>query len=154
MSRRWKGTIVKVTNPRFEEGSTKHLEYKEKQKRYYYDTIDIQRNRARERAAKKRKINQQYVVNYLHGKNCADCGVSDTRILAFDHMEGHEKHANISDLVSRGSSLQKLIDEIPKCRILCHNCHMIRTFEQMGGTYHSKVKPCTEEEFQKMIEGM
>lgn len=152
MSRRWKGIVTKVTNSRFIEGSPEHMKYKDKQKKYYYETIDAQRGKARERAAKKRRINQQYIVNYMQGKSCVDCGTTDIRVLAFDHMNDHQKYANISDLVSRGAPLQKLIDEVPKCRILCHNCHMIRTFEQIGGTYHSKVKPCTEREFQKMIE--
>ncbi len=154
MSRRWKGPVIKVTNPRFEDGTPEHEEYKEKQKMYYYATADVQRSKARDRAHKKRSLNQQYVVNYLRDKSCSKCGISDKRVLAFDHRDDEHKYANISDLVSRGSPLEKLIKEIEKCDIVCHNCHMIRTFEQIGGTYHSKIKPCTEAEFKKMIEEM
>lgn len=147
MSRRWKGEVVKVSNPRFEPGSPEHELYKAQQKRYYTNTADEQRARARARVARKRERNQQWVVNYLHGKSCESCGVTDTRVLAFDHLNGVNKFANIADLVSRGLALQKLKDEVAKCRILCHNCHMLHTFEQMGGTYHTKLQPCSEEEF-------
>jgi hypothetical protein len=154
MSRRWKGPVIKVSNPRFEPGSPEHEKYKEKQRNYYYATADEQRNRARERAHQKRRINQQYVVNYLVSKSCEHCGVSDTRVLSFDHRHDENKFANIADLVSRGAPLNRLIEEIKKCDVLCHNCHMIKTFEHIGGTYHTRVKPCSEEEFQKMIEGL
>ncbi len=149
MSRRWKGEVIKVSNPRFEHGSAEHELYKEQQKRYYADTADEQRARARNRVARKRERNQQWVVNFLHGKVCEHCGLSDTRVLAFDHLDGFEKFANIADLVSRGLALQKLKDEVTKCRVLCHNCHMLHTFEQMGGTYHTKIKPCTDAEFEE-----
>lgn len=147
MSRRWKGPVTVVTNPRFEQGSPEHEEYKEKQRKYYYDTVDVQRSRAKERMRRKRERNQQWVVNQVAGKACECCGTSDTRVLAFDHIDGSEKHGNIADMVSRGAPLNKLIEETMKCRLLCHNCHMLRTFEHMGGTYHSRVHPCTAEEF-------
>jgi len=153
MTRRWKGDVIKVSNPRFEEGSPEHTLYKERQKQYYQNTADIQRSRARERVARKRERNQQWVVNFLHGKVCECCGISDTRVLAFDHLEREDKFSNIADLVSRGLALQKLIDEVAKCRILCHNCHMLHTFSQIGGTYHSKLKPCSEDEFNERYAG-
>jgi len=139
--------VVKVTNAKFVPGSPEHEEYKEKQLKYYYDTVDIQRSRARERMRLKRQRNQQWMVNMMVDKSCESCGTKDTRVLACDHIDGHQKHANIADLVSRGASLDKLIEEVKKCRILCHNCHMLRTFEGVGGTYHSRMRPCTEEEF-------
>lgn len=147
MSRRWKGPVLLVTNPRFEPGSPEHEQYKEKQRKYYYDTADEQRSRARKRVQRKRERNQQWIINRIAGESCSDCGQSDTRVLAFDHVGEELKFANISDLVSRGAPLQKLIEEVKKCRLLCHNCHMLKTFEHMGGTYHSKLRPCSEQEF-------
>lgn len=137
--------MVTVTNPRFIAGSKEHEEYKLRQLKYYRDTADIQRSRARLRVAKKRERNQQWVVNFLNGKSCSSCGVSDSRVLAFDHIS--DKFANVSDLVTRGAALHKIIAEAAKCRILCHNCHMLHTFNQAGGTYHDKLKPCSEEDF-------
>jgi len=147
MGRRWKGPVIKVTNPRFEPGSPEHELYKERQRNYYYGSVDVQRSRARDRMRRKRERNQQWLVNKMVGAKCQDCGFDDTRVLAFDHLDDFEKHANIADMVSRGVSLDKLIEEVKKCRILCHNCHMLRTFARMGGTYHNKISPCSDEEF-------
>ena len=145
-SRRWKGDVTTASNPRFTPGSVEHEQYKEKQKWYYKNTADAQRERARARVAKKRERNQQWVTNRMAGESCSKCGVSDPRVLAFDHISD-DKMANVSDLVSRGAALEKLIVEVAKCRVLCHNCHMLHTFDRMGGTYHDRLKPCTEEEF-------
>lgn len=145
--RRWNGDVIKVENPRFKPGSPEHIEYKEKQKKYYYDTADLQRERARNRMQRRRERNQQWIVNYVAGRACARCGEADTRVLAFDHLDECDKYANIADLVSRGACFDKLVAEVGKCRILCHNCHMLHTFEQVGGTYHSRLTPCSEEEF-------
>lgn len=144
--RRWKGEVTMVTNSRLIPGSPKHEEYKRRQKDYYYSSVESQRKSARLRMARKRQRNQQYVVNYLEGKSC-ECGVSNPRHLAFDHREGEDKFANIADLVSRGAALQKLMDEIPKCDVRCHNCHMDLTIKRMGGSYHDKLKPIPWEEF-------
>ena len=153
MSRRWSGEVIKVSNPRFVEGSREHDDYKTRQKGYYYATADEQRKRARERVSRNRERNQQWIINFLNYKMSVKCGVSDSRVLAFDHVDGHDKFANVSDLVSRGAALQKLKDEVKKCRVLCHNCHMLHTFEQMGGSYHIKMQPCSDEEFNIKYKG-
>lgn len=147
MSRRWKGEVTLVANPRFVEGSPEHEKYKEKQKKYYRDTIDVQRERAKNRIALKRERNQQWMVNFLQGKSCSECGEDNPRVLAFDHLDKYNKYANVSDLVCGGAKLNKIVTEVMKCRILCHNCHMLNTFKQTRGTYHDKLSPCSEEEF-------
>lgn len=145
--RRWYGEVIKVTNSRFEQGSPEHELYKQKQKNYYYASVNKQREAARARVARKRERNQQYIVNYLVDRKC-ECGVANPRLLAFDHRNGSHKFANIADLVSRGAALQKLIDEIPKCDIRCHNCHMLLTIQRLGGSYHDKLVPITDKEFE------
>ena len=148
MARRWKGEVIKVTNPRFIEGSPEHEQYKLRQKYYYWTTGDIQREKARERMQRKRERNQQYIVNKLAGKYCEHCGIEDIRVLAFDHLPGLEKHANVADLVSRGATIEKIQDEIDKCRVLCHNCHMIHTVSaHEKGWYKDNLKPMSDEEF-------
>jgi hypothetical protein len=147
MSRRWKGPVAIVSNPRFTPGSPEHDLYKDKQRKYYYDNADVQRGKAAERMRRRRERNQQWVLNYMSGKSCEMCGVSDSRVLTFDHRDDTDKYANVSNMVTRGLPWGKLVEEVAKCRILCHNCHMIRTFEHMGGTYHSRMTPCTDVEF-------
>lgn len=148
MSRRWKGEVIKVTNPRFIEGSPEHEEYKIRQKYYYQENVDKQRQAARDRMKVRRERNQQYLINQLFGKKCEECGIDDIRVLAYDHLLQYQKFANIADLVSRGAQIQKIEEEIKKCRILCHNCHMIHTISvHATGWYKDKLSPISEEEF-------
>jgi hypothetical protein len=47
--------------------------------------------------------------------------------LEFDHLDGSNKSWNISDLLGRASSLDRVQREIDKCEVVCANCHRIRT---------------------------
>ena len=58
-----------------------------------------------------------------------DCGISDPRILEFDHVYG-EKEWNISELVRGGASEDELVREMAKCQIRCCNCHRLRHCEE------------------------
>lgn len=84
----------------------------------------------------KRKL---YVLNHLKENPCMDCGNDDIKVLEFDHRDREEKIANISRLVGN-SNFQTLKDEIPKCDVVCRNCHIIRerTREKDLGVVHYK----------------
>ena len=65
---------------------------------------------------------------------CVDCGNTDIRVLEFDHVRG-EKIWSVSEMVTRGSGMDVLLAEIAKCEVRCRNCHVIKTFHRMGGTW-------------------
>ena len=144
MSRRWKGPVPERTNKKFETDSPEHIKYKDKQKANYQATASMQRERANANVARKRERNQQWVVDFMVGKKCSKCPVVDPRLLSFNHLDRNTKHANVADLVSRGARLELIIEEVSKCEIVCHNCHMLITLEQLGGSYHDKLKPTRE----------
>jgi hypothetical protein len=57
---------------------------------------------------------------------CADCGyATDPDALEFDHVRG-AKIGTVNYLVSSGS-LERLLDEIDKCEVVCANCHRLRS---------------------------
>jgi len=66
---------------------------------------------------------RRFIYEYLTGRACADCGESDITVLTFDHVRG-EKKMNIADMVSQGSSLKAISQELEKTDIVCFNCHM------------------------------
>ena len=74
---------------------------------------------------KQRKI----FYEYMSTKRCMSCGISDIRVLEFDHRS--DKKFNISDKVG-SMNFEKLVEEIEKCDILCANCHRIKTSKQLG----------------------
>jgi hypothetical protein len=71
------------------------------------------------------------MATYLREHPCVDCGEPDLVVLQFDHVMG-EKVANISLLVRRLVSWQKIMDEIAKCEVRCANCHARKTAASHG----------------------
>lgn len=62
---------------------------------------------------------------------CADCGIVYPHyVMDFDHLDGAEKLHNVSNLMA--SSLEKLIEEIQKCDLVCANCHRARTWNRQN----------------------
>lgn len=94
------------------------------QKELYHKSAD-RRKRIRECDNKRRAKLSQQINEYKTKKGCADCGITDARVLDFDHLR--DKKFNIS--YGRGYfSWEKLLIEIEKCEVVCANCHRIRTF--------------------------
>lgn len=93
------------------------------------DKTPESKNRHKEWKAKKLKENRALYVEYMKDKSCVDCGYSDWRALEFDHVTG-EKSFGIAELMNRGVSWTRVLDEIAKCVIRCSNCHQIVTAER------------------------
>lgn len=68
------------------------------------------------------------VVDDLKSKPCTDCGRSFPAVcMDFDHRDPSSKVLAVSHMVSLGYSLQRILDEIDKCDLVCANCHRVRT---------------------------
>ena len=115
-------------------------------KEYYRKNRDKLRAEANGNTARRRKRYHFLFVNFIVGRSC-ECGIDDVRVLTFDHTDPSNKSYNVSDIVSNGLKLEHLIDEVQKCRILCHNCHMLNTFRQIGGSFHDRIAPISKKEF-------
>lgn len=84
------------------------------------------------RAKNHKKVNQEYVWEYLLSHPCVDCGETNPVVLEFDHKDDSDKKREISLMLSNGNSLDTIIKEIEKCEVRCANCHRRRTAEQFG----------------------
>jgi hypothetical protein len=73
-----------------------------------------------------RKRIRAFLVAYLVGHPCVDCGESDPVVLEFDHVRG-TKVAAISSFVRNMASMNRILAEIAKCDVRCANCHRRRT---------------------------
>src|SRR5688572_15187542 len=80
-----------------------------------------------ERTKLKRLEIRKFILSFLQKSSCMDCGLSDWRVLEFDHRDRKTKKINIED--STKYSLKVAKEEIAKCDIVCANCHNIRTIE-------------------------
>jgi len=73
--------------------------------------------------------------NYLLDKSCEYCGESDMLKLQFDHKSQYEKVDNITNLLK--GSLNALREEVKKCRVLCANCHQVKSVKASGSAFHT-----------------
>ncbi len=110
-----------------------------------------------------RNFRRKCVDEYKLSNGCEICGYDKHACsLCFDHLPEHEKDQICKNGYSKGNHcggmqmlyakkhpVEKLINEIQKCRILCMNCHMEQTYNK-----HQRVnfdKKMTIEELEKKL---
>lgn len=79
-----------------------------------------------------RKRAHSYLGPYLLNHPCVDCGETDIMVLEFDHRDRKMKDGDISRIIQKGSTLDRLVKEIEKCDIRCANCHRRKTQLENG----------------------
>jgi hypothetical protein len=72
--------------------------------------------------SKVRKLKREYVIRDKED-GCSICGEKRHYCLDYHHVDRSTKDKAVSKLLVEGSGLQKLIEEIEKCILLCANCH-------------------------------
>ena len=95
-------------------------------KKFYNKNPKAYYQKNRKHHTKKRYFIQRF--KKIHGK-CVDCGITDWRVLEFDHIKGDKKF-NIGEYQRFGMELLK--EEIRKCEVRCANCHRIKTMERLN----------------------
>ena len=109
---------------------------KVRSKRYYKDNHDKHRKAVAKRNKNTIEENRKWLAEYFLENPCVDCGISDILVLEFDHLM--DKREGVGRMIAGGWSLITIKAEIAKCEVRCRNCHQIKTFERMGGTWHDK----------------
>lgn len=99
---------------------------------YYSNRTDRQKERKLQLVNIRKEKIKGYIVEYLSAHPCELCGYDNIRALDFDHIDPKDKKLNICDMVRHGYAIEMIKKEIEKCRVLCANCHRIRTSEQFG----------------------
>jgi hypothetical protein len=68
------------------------------------------------------KRNLQMVNLIKVDSGCLVCGYNNVAsAIEFHHV--HEKYRNITDMVQGANKIERILDEMSKCLILCANCH-------------------------------
>lgn len=76
-----------------------------------------------ERVKKWRSSTKDRMVEAMGGK-CQCCGYSKTnKALAFHHVDPTKKDMGFGDTRANPKSWNKIVEELRKCILVCHNCH-------------------------------
>ena len=76
-----------------------------------------------ERVKKWRETTKQRMVESMGGE-CQCCGYNNcAKALAFHHIDPTQKDIGFGDTRANPKSWAKLIEELKKCILVCHNCH-------------------------------
>ena len=100
-------------------------------KNWYIENSDYQKENASKHRIAYRQALREFVLEYLLTHPCMSCGETDPAVLEFHHVRG-EKLNDVSVLIGRGSSLERLKEEIEKCDVYCANCHRRLTAQERG----------------------
>lgn len=96
---------------------------------YYHANHDRQLTLALIRR-KRSYYEKREVINKLKAVPCADCGRTyPYYVMDFDHKHGKDKLGDVASIVSW--SLNRILNEIDKCEVVCSNCHRIRTYSRI-----------------------
>ena len=64
-----------------------------------------------------------WFANYKSKLKCTKCDENASECLDFHHKESNKKDFTIANAVRDGWGIEKLVQEIEKCVVLCANCH-------------------------------
>ncbi len=80
---------------------------------------------------KKRYLKRRRWLNkYKEQRGCDICSYSEHGVaLDFDHIDPKTKKFKVSQRLAN-ATLKSLFKEIRKCRLLCANCHRIKTLKE------------------------
>ena len=108
-----------------------------KAKKAQHQRAWYERHRARHvgnvsaRNAALREVNRSRLLDYLRAHPCVDGGEGDPVVLEFDHVQG-DKVLEVTRLLWRSYSWEKIETEIGKCEVRCANGHRQKTARQFG----------------------
>ena len=95
-----------------------------------WQTENPERHRENVRASKSRRRDaiRNFLRDYKTAAGCTDCGYNEhPAALEFDHLPEFEKSFNLSTAPFEGIAMERVLEEIAKCEVVCANCHAIRT---------------------------
>lgn len=74
------------------------------------------------------KRNIRWLYELLESSACVDCGVTDFRVLEFDHVG--PKRGAVMSMAWNGFGRATLEAEVAQCEVRCSNCHCRKTAER------------------------
>lgn len=87
--------------------------------------------KARAKARKRHMLEQ---VRAMKTERCEACRKKFHPVcMDFDHRDPQEKKGSVATMIRQGLAFSTILAEIAKCRLICANCHRVRTMKQLLG---------------------
>ena len=108
---------------------------RQKSREYYHNNIDerreYDRNRKQEKSVYRKKRYYETLSESMEklGGKCVKCGATER--LEFDHIDPKNKSFCITSRLLMGDR-EKFQEELDKCQLLCYNCHLEKTKQQLS----------------------
>lgn len=84
------------------------------------------KNRHKARVVARREELRLWFKELKSKLKCEECGQNHPAILTFHHLDPNGKELNIAQAVNSYTwGKERILKEIKKCQVLCHNCHAI-----------------------------
>lgn len=90
---------------------------------YGHDWYEENKEDRKSQIKNRRKDLALWFIEYKKTLKCYKCPESDWRCIDFNHRDPKKKFMNVSEMVKRGYSKERIMEEIKKCDPLCANCH-------------------------------
>ena len=82
-------------------------------------------------AQRKRRLKIYQVIQAKKMNPCVDCRMTYPHwVMDFDHLDPSLKEFSLGRFDTKTRNLEKVLAEIDKCDLVCHNCHRDRTFKR------------------------
>ena len=95
---------------------------------------------------------QRVLSRHKQMKGCKDCGITDWRVLDYDHRNPAQKEFTIGKRIS-SKGLRTLAREIRKCDVRCSNCHRIKSYENNDrNSWRNRNEEITSDDSRSFIE--
>lgn len=112
-------------------------EQKIKTSLYMREYYNINRDKITTYKNERYNYRKHIIFEFLEGKQCGRCGDNNTKHLVFHHIDPTIKEGTISSKLT--GSIEKLLEEIYKCEILCANCH-VKLHQENRKSKQTKIK--------------
>jgi len=104
-------------------------------KDYYSKNQDKYANKRK----KRRQEMRDWFIEIKGSLKCSKCEEDHISTLQFHHLDPTEKELSLSQMMSRGFSKEKILNEMDKCIVLCANCHFKEHFNGSEGNVDSRL---------------
>lgn len=118
----------------YHERKYRYIQQRKNHSKKLWASLSLEEKNKQREARKRRRRSILKAIQDLKEENpCLDCEeYYPYFVMDYHHRDPETKERCIATMVQRGVRLDKILQEIDKCDLLCSNCHRLREFYARG----------------------